>query len=72
MQNRLLEAADSVWGLLEAGAHFYVCGDATKMAKDVNDALVEIVKTHGNKSQEDAEQYVNQLRKAKRYQKDVY
>lgn len=72
VQHRMLEHGEELFQWLENGAHFYVCGDATKMAKDVNDALVEIVKTHGNKSQEDAEQYVNQLRKAKRYQKDVY
>jgi len=72
VQHRLLEQGKEVYEWLEAGAHFYVCGDATHMAKDVNDALVTIVAEHGNKSREDAEQYVSDLRRAKRYQKDVY
>lgn len=72
VQHRMLEQGEELFKWLEEGAHFYVCGDANRMAKDVNDALVSIVKTHGNKSQEDAEQYVNDLRRAKRYQKDVY
>ena len=72
VQHRMLEHGEELYRWLENGAHFYVCGDAIKMAKDVNEALVEIVKTHGNKNQKDAEQYINELRKAKRYQKDVY
>lgn len=72
VQHRMLEEGKALFEWLEQGAHFYVCGDANRMAKDVNDALVSIVKTHGNKSQEEAEQYVNDLRRAKRYQKDVY
>lgn len=72
VQHRMLEEGAELYKWLEAGAHFYVCGDATRMAKDVNDALVSIVATHGGKSKEEAEQYVNDLRRAKRYQKDVY
>lgn len=72
VQHRLLENGAEVWQWLEEGAHFYVCGDATQMAKDVNDALLEIVQQYGKKSAEEAEQYVNDLRRAKRYQKDVY
>lgn len=72
VQHRMLEHGEELYQWLENGAHFYVCGDASKMAKDVNDALIEIVKTHGNKDQKAAEVYVNELRKAKRYQKDVY
>lgn len=72
VQHRLLENGAEVWQWLEEGAHFYVCGDATHMAKDVNDALLQIVQQYGKKSAEEAEQYVNDLRRAKRYQKDVY
>ncbi|MCY7296548.1 assimilatory sulfite reductase (NADPH) flavoprotein subunit [Alteromonas sp. a30] len=72
VQHRMIEAGKELYEWLEQGAHFYVCGDANRMAKDVNDALVSIVKTHGNKNDKEAEQYVNDLRRAKRYQKDVY
>lgn len=72
VQHRLLENGKELYEWLESGAHFYVCGDATHMAKDVQDALVSIVAEHGQKSKEEAEQYVSDLRRAKRYQKDVY
>ena len=72
VQQRLREQGAEVWGWLERGAHFYVCGDASRMAKDVQDALLEIIVSHGGKSQEDAEEYLNELRRAKRYQRDVY
>jgi sulfite reductase (NADPH) flavoprotein alpha-component len=49
-----------------------VCGDAMHMAKDVENALISIVQEHGGKSEADAKAYVVELRKAKRYQKDVY
>jgi sulfite reductase (NADPH) flavoprotein alpha-component len=57
---------------LEAGAHFYVCGDANHMAKDVQEALLEVIAEHGHKSREEAEEYLSELRRAKRYQRDVY
>ncbi|MCE2594551.1 assimilatory sulfite reductase (NADPH) flavoprotein subunit [Motilimonas cestriensis] len=72
VQHRLLENAAQVYQWLEDGAHFYICGDANRMAKDVNDALVKIVQEQGNKSFEEAEEYVSELRRAKRYQRDVY
>lgn len=72
VQHRILEEGEQVFAWLEQGAHIYVCGDANRMAKDVNDALVAVVEKHGNKSHEEAEQYVNDLRRNKRYQKDVY
>jgi len=53
-------------------AHFYVCGDATRMANDVHEALIEVVQSQGGKSLEDATAYVDQLKKDKRYQRDVY
>ena len=61
-----------VFEWLEAGAHFYVCGDANRMAKDVHQALVDIIKENTGKNDEDAEQYLKDLRSANRYQKDVY
>ena len=72
VQHRLLEQGKAVYEWLEQGAHFYVCGDATHMAKDVENALISIVQEHGNKSEADAKAYIVELRKAKRYQKDVY
>ncbi|WP_111976963.1 assimilatory sulfite reductase (NADPH) flavoprotein subunit [Algibacillus agarilyticus] len=72
VQDRMLEKAETLWQWLENGAYFYVCGDASRMAKDVHDALVTIVEQQGNKSREDAEAYVTELRKNKRYQRDVY
>ena len=72
VQDRLIEQAEQVWQWLQEGAYFYVCGDATRMAKDVHEALVTIAEKQGNQSREQAEQYINDLRKAKRYQRDVY
>lgn len=72
VQHRLLEQGEQVWQWLQEGAHIYVCGDANHMAKDVHNALIEIVKVHGGKEADQAEEFVNELRKAKRYQKDVY
>lgn len=72
VQHRLREEGKDVFEWLENGAHFYVCGDANHMAKDVHDALTEIIQTHGKKTAEEAEQYLTELRRAKRYQKDVY
>lgn len=72
VQHRILEQGAEVYQWLEDGAHFYVCGDANQMAKDVHDALISIVEKHGNKSRTEAEQYITDLRRAKRYQKDVY
>ncbi|MGF1716097.1 assimilatory sulfite reductase (NADPH) flavoprotein subunit [Photobacterium chitinilyticum] len=72
VQHRLLEHATQVWQWLQEGAHVYVCGDANHMAKDVHDALVTIAEQQGQQSREQAEQYLNELRKNKRYQRDVY
>jgi sulfite reductase (NADPH) flavoprotein alpha-component len=72
VQHRLLEQGAEVYQWLQDGAHIYVCGDADHMAKDVNDALMSIVQLHGDKNAEQAEQYMMELRRAKRYQKDVY
>lgn len=72
VQHRILENAEQVWQWIQSGAYIYVCGDATRMAKDVNDALVTVAKEQGGLNQEQAEQFINELRKAKRYQRDVY
>jgi sulfite reductase (NADPH) flavoprotein alpha-component len=72
VQNRMIEHAAELYAWLEAGAHFYVCGDASRMAKDVDAALHRVVETAGGKSAAQAAEYVQALRTAKRYQRDVY
>jgi sulfite reductase (NADPH) flavoprotein alpha-component len=72
VQTRMMENAEELWNWLEQGAHFYVCGDASRMAKDVDKALHEIVKTAGERSAEAAGEYIQKLKSDKRYQRDVY
>lgn len=72
VQHRMREHAQELWSWLEDGAHFYVCGDAKRMAKDVDAALHEVIQKAGGKSAEQAAAYVAQLKSAKRYQRDVY
>ncbi|MBY5992358.1 assimilatory sulfite reductase (NADPH) flavoprotein subunit [Ferrimonas balearica] len=72
VQDRVREQGAELFAWLERGAHLYLCGDAERMAKDVEAALVEVIAEQGNRSVEDAEHYLAQLREAKRYQKDVY
>jgi len=72
VQDRMMENAVELWSWLEAGAHFYVCGDASRMAKDVDAALHKIVETAGGKSADEAKAYVAKLKSDKRYQRDVY
>ncbi|MGB6219444.1 diflavin oxidoreductase [Haloferula sp.] len=72
VQDRMIEKAEELYAWLEEGAHFYVCGDASRMAHDVHEALISIVETQGGKTHEEAEAYVEALKKAKRYQRDVY
>ncbi|MFM4943062.1 assimilatory sulfite reductase (NADPH) flavoprotein subunit [Aeromonas bivalvium] len=72
VQDRLREAGLELYQWLEAGAHFYVCGDANHMARDVQEALLDVISEHGHKSREEAEKYLSELRRAKRYQRDVY
>ncbi|MDC0612359.1 assimilatory sulfite reductase (NADPH) flavoprotein subunit [Vibrio sp.] len=72
VQHRILENAEQVWAWIQEGAYIYVCGDATRMAKDVNDALITVAEQQGNMSHDKAEEFINDLRKAKRYQRDVY
>lgn len=72
VQDRILENAAEVWQWLQQGAYIYICGDANRMAKDVHNALIQVVKEQGQLGQEQAEEFINDLRKAKRYQRDVY
>ncbi|MET0283552.1 MAG: bifunctional nitrate reductase/sulfite reductase flavoprotein subunit alpha [Polyangiales bacterium] len=72
VQHRMVEHGEALWDWLQEGAHFYVCGDATQMAKDVDAALKQVVQTHGAMSAEDAAAYVAKLAQDKRYVRDVY
>jgi sulfite reductase (NADPH) flavoprotein alpha-component len=72
VQHRILEDAAELWAWLQEGAHFYVCGDASRMAKDVDAALHRVAETAGGLSPEAAGEYVQTLKTEKRYQRDVY
>jgi sulfite reductase (NADPH) flavoprotein alpha-component len=72
VQDRMREQGAQLWAWLEEGAHFYVCGDASRMAKDVDAALKEVVARHGGLSAERAEEYVGAMAKDRRYVRDVY
>lgn len=72
VQHRMLEHAAEIWQWLEEGAHFFVCGDASKMAKDVHAMLRYIIETQGCRTPEQAAEYVEAMEKAKRYKRDVY
>lgn len=72
VQTRMLQAGSELWQWLEEGAYFYVCGDAKRMAKDVDTALHEVIQTAGGKSADEAAAYVAQMKKEKRYARDVY
>lgn len=72
VQTRMREQGRELFAWLEKGAHVYVCGDATRMAKDVDDALHEVVAEHGGLDANAAEDYVNNLKRSKRYLRDVY
>jgi sulfite reductase (NADPH) flavoprotein alpha-component len=72
VQHRMLEHAAELYAWLEAGAHFYVCGDASRMAKDVDAALHTVIERAGGKTPEQAAAYVQSLKAAKRYARDVY
>jgi sulfite reductase (NADPH) flavoprotein alpha-component len=72
VQHRILEQAEQVWQWIQEGAYLYVCGDATRMAKDVHEAFIAVAEQEGKMSRDDAEEFINNLRKEKRYQRDVY
>ena len=74
VQHRMLENARELWSWLQGGAHFYVCGDAKRMAKDVHQALTDIAQEHGGLTAEAAADYVNVtlMKTERRYLRDVY
>jgi sulfite reductase (NADPH) flavoprotein alpha-component len=72
VQHRMLEHSAELWAWLEDGAHFYVCGDAARMAKDVDATLRRIVEHEGRMSAEQAAAYVGRMVQDKRYVRDVY
>jgi sulfite reductase (NADPH) flavoprotein alpha-component len=72
VQHRMMEAAEELWKWLAEGAYFYVCGDAKRMAKDVDAALRKIVQQQGGLNVEQASDYVEKLKSDKRYRRDVY
>ncbi|RXJ74920.1 sulfite reductase subunit alpha [Veronia nyctiphanis] len=72
VQDRMLEHGEALFSWLERGGYFFICGDAYRMAKDVDKALHAVIEQHGKMSKEDAEDYVNALKKQKRYVRDVY
>lgn len=72
VQHRMLEKGKELWEWMDGGAHFYVCGDAKRMAADVDDAFHQIAREHGGMDEEAAKSWVKQLRRDKRYQRDVY
>jgi sulfite reductase (NADPH) flavoprotein alpha-component len=72
VQHRMLEKAGELWKWLEEGAHFYVCGDALRMAKDVDFALHRIIESQGGKTPAQAAEYVETLKQDRRYKRDVY
>ena len=72
VQDRMREHGPQLWSWLQDGAHFYVCGDASRMAKDVDQALRDIAVVHGGLDETGAAAYVKQLATDKRYVRDVY
>jgi sulfite reductase (NADPH) flavoprotein alpha-component len=73
VQHRMSDNAAEIWKWLDAeGAHFFVCGDAKRMAKDVDATLRKIVQEQGGKSVDEANEYVEKLKSDKRYKRDVY
>jgi sulfite reductase (NADPH) flavoprotein alpha-component len=72
VQDRMQEQAKDLFDWLERGAYFYVCGDATRMAKDVETALLDVIARGSNGTLEHAQEYLAAMKKQKRYQRDVY
>ena len=72
VQHRMIEEGAQLWQWLDEGGIFYVCGDKTRMAADVDAALHAVIKQHGGKSEEEAANYVEAMKKEHRYHRDVY
>ncbi|WON76319.1 NADPH-dependent assimilatory sulfite reductase flavoprotein subunit [Serratia sp. UGAL515B_01] len=72
VQDKLREQGAEVWRWIQQGAHIYVCGDANRMAKDVENTLLTLVAEHGGMDTEQADEFLSELRLERRYQRDVY
>ena len=72
VQDKMRASAAELWTWIKNGGYFFVCGDAKRMAKDVDQALHEIIAEQGAMPIEQAQDYVKQMKKDKRYQRDVY
>ena len=72
LQDKLREQGAELWRWINDGAHIYVCGDANRMAKDVEQALLEVIAEFGGMDTEAADEFLSELRVERRYQRDVY
>ena len=72
VQDKIRARGAEVWRWIQEGAHIYVCGDANRMAKDVEQALLDVVVGHGGMDRETADEFLSELRIERRYQRDVY
>ncbi|MBD2803083.1 NADPH-dependent assimilatory sulfite reductase flavoprotein subunit [Xenorhabdus sp. M] len=72
VQDKLREQGAEIWRWIQDGAHLYVCGDANRMAKDVEQTLLNIISQHGSMDAEQADEFLSELRLERRYQRDVY
>ncbi len=72
VQDKIREKSTALWQWLQDGAYLYVCGDAARMAKDVETALLDVIEQQGGFSRDEAEDYLTELRENRRYQRDVY
>lgn len=72
VQDKMIEEGAELWKWFQEGAYFYICGDASRMAKDVDVALHKIAEVHGGMSEEEAVEFIKGLKKEKRYARDVY
>ena len=72
VQDKLREQGAELWRWINDGAHIYVCGDANRMAKDVENTLLEVIAEYGAMDAEAADEFLSELRVERRYQRDVY
>ncbi|WP_092518837.1 NADPH-dependent assimilatory sulfite reductase flavoprotein subunit [Xenorhabdus japonica] len=72
VQDKIHEQGEEIWRWIQEGAHLYVCGDANRMAKDVEQALLDIISQHSGMDAEQADEFLSELRLERRYQRDVY
>ena len=72
VQHKIVQNSAKIWGWLKEGAYLFVCGDASKMARDVDKTLLSLVENEGQYSTADAKIFIKELKQEKRYQRDVY